>query len=302
MVQAVTRWVIKPSYSDSGALITQGLVIFGEQGNNGWVVGGGSPTPNGACRAVRLSDGSDAWRCPVEAIVSSEIHAEGNIVFVVPNYLIEPQGLLKSWIYAVDAATGAVRWKAPVDGRGSEFLIKPEGIVLATNKYMKPAPSTDEDIHYLASLIDKQTGAVKKSLDLGAGFPIFAVWNNQVAIVHRDRPWIDLLDPTTWTTARIYTDQQPIRDASFLGDRCYIATSAGSSVQPSGPSVVAAINLATRSLEWAKQYGEYVAAIRAEAQNLYIATGVPDAAASISLLDNASGIAKWTVSAGTAVP
>jgi hypothetical protein len=304
MVQAVTRWVIKPSYSDGGGLVTQGLAIFGEMGTNGWVAGGGNPTPNGACRAVRLSDGSDVWRRQVEAVVTSEIHAEGSTVFFIPTYLIEPQGAEKSWVYAVDVANGLVRWKTSVDGSGRLFLVKAEGLVLFTSKYMKPAPSTDEDIHYVASLIDKQTGAVSKSLDLGAGFPIAAIWKTQVAIVHRDRPWIDILNPTTWTTDRIYTDRQPIRDASFLGDRCYITTSA----DPAGPSpsIVAAVNLVTRTREWTQPYAEHVSGIQAQGQNVAVATGAYSAdyksAASISLLDSASGAAKWTVPAGTPVP
>jgi outer membrane protein assembly factor BamB len=290
MVQAVTRWVIKPRYSDGDGLAIQGLAIFGELGTN-------DPTPNGACRAVRLSDGSDVWHCQVEAIVSSQIHAEGSTVFFIPNY--EPQqGTFKSWVYAVDVATGSVRWKTSVDGWGSEFLVMAEGLVLFTSKYMKPAPSTDEDIHYVASLIDKQTGAVRKSLDLGAGFPLAAIWNSQVAIVHRDHAWIDILNPTTWTTARIYTDQQPIRAASFLADRCYITTSADAP----GPSIVAAVNLATRTPEWTQPYGEHVSAIQAQGQNVAVAKGVYLSAASIGLCDNASGTAKWTVPAGTAVP
>jgi outer membrane protein assembly factor BamB len=284
MVQAVTRWEIQPrNTSAGGGLAIQGLAIFGE-GN--WR----DPKSNGACRAVQLSDASDSWRCQVEAIVVQKIYAEGSTVFFIANL---PQDTQKSWIYAVDVANGSVRWKTPVDGWAyALFLVKTEGLVLFSSKGLFPF-----DIHNVASLIDKQTGAVKKSpLALGEGSPTAAIWNNQVAIVRFGYPWIDILNPTTWTTARIYTEQHPIWRGSFLGDRCYIATGA----DPSTP-FIAAVNLATCTREWTQPYGEFVSAIRAQGKNVVVA-GAYGSAASISLLDSASGAAKWTVPAGNAVP
>jgi SpoVK/Ycf46/Vps4 family AAA+-type ATPase len=42
-----------------------------------------------------------------------------------------------------------------------------------------------------------------------------------IALVHANRPWIDMLNPTSWTTSRLYTAPQPIQTVLFDGDRCW---------------------------------------------------------------------------------
>src|ERR1700694_229053 len=278
-------WVIDPNYNPGEAAVDQGLIIFGEMGKDN----------AGACRAIRLSDGTDVWRCQTPGAVMSDVHTEGGLAFFIVTFMVGPQNAMQSYMYAVDVATGLTRWRTLIEGWGGpEFLVKTEGIVLTTNKYLIPAPITDEDIHYLVLLIDKQTGAIKKSLDLGAGAIIMAIWNNQIAIIHKDRPWIDILDANAWTTSRIYTDHAGIRAACFLDDRCYIST---------WRSVVAAINLATGKQEWSQSYSDDVVWVHAQGKNVFAAMQASDGTnGSISLLDNVNGIAIWTVSAGTSAP
>src|SRR5262249_22600365 len=236
MLQAITRWVIKPEWTTRPAAVAQGLVLFGEVGANGWIVGGGNPTPNGGCRAVRLSDGSDVWRRPVEGIVTSPVRAEGGIAYFVATFMNAAQKTYKSLAYAVDVATGSVRWTAPADGWANDFLILMEGIVLF------PTPGD------AALLIDKQTGTFKKRLDLRPGAMVGGIWNEQIAIVYLFGPWIDILDPKTSTTTRLYTHPQPIWEVSFFGDRCYVAASS----DQFGPSVITSVNLGTGTREWSR--------------------------------------------------
>jgi len=294
------KWTVKPAYNDGAAAVDQGLVVYGEMGAN---------DAGGACLAVRLADGANVWRCPVPATVNvmSEVHTEAGIAYFIATFLVGPgvQNKEQSYVYAVNLATGAVKWHTLVDGWAYDFLIRTEGLVAWFNKSMKPVAITDEDIHYRAVVLDKSSGAVKVDVDLGPGAITAQSRSDRIALVHANRPWIDMLDPKSWTISRLYTAPQPIQTALFYGDRCYIGISPiAEGLDPTGPSWIAAINLTTGAPDWMKLDARYVWDLSADGQNVFAAMypAPGESGTSISLLNAADGTIKWTVPAGSKTP
>jgi hypothetical protein len=196
-----------------------------------------------------------------------------------------------------------VKWHTLIDGWAYDFLIRAEGLVAWFNKFMKPVAITDDEIHYRAVVLDKSSGAVKVDVDLGPGAITAQSRSDRIALVHKERPWIDMLDPKSWTVSRLYTAPQPIRIALFDGDNCYIGMGPVPSNAPGTPSI-AAVNLTTGAVGWVRTSAPNVWDFRANGQSLFVAMDSvpPGSGTSISLLDATDGTTIWTAPAGSKTP
>jgi outer membrane protein assembly factor BamB len=296
MSQAITpKWVKDVHYCENQGALSSNVLIFGVMG---------TAQESGAVQAVRLRDGSDVWSLQTVGSAMSVVLVEGGLAYATAIFSVTTAGVRqeKVSIYAIDVATGLPRWRVVLDGWAKMLLLKTEGLIAFASREMTPAPHDDNDIHFFATLLDKQTGVTKDVLDLGPGFPVAAVWNNQIAIVHHNRPWIDILDPATWTLSRKYTAPQPIQQACFEDGRCYAALSA----EFEGASTLISVDLATGAPGWSQPQNMRIVDLLAQGRNLVMSarptpgdTGTPHF---ISLMDIDSGIPMWTSPAGTAAP
>lgn len=292
-LQLVPKWIVDKIFNFGKPALFNGTMILGSMGTIG---------DPGNCRAVRIADGIEVWTFPAASDIRGAVLVDKGTVYFSGISMTQPNNVQHSFLYAVDAQTGIQRWRTNIDSWLDLQLMDEQFLYFTASKDLIPGPKTSSDITYLVITVDKATGVVKSSVDIGPGLPmVFRFRNDELLMAREDFQKLQFVDPRTMQTKRTYEALAKIIDAALNGNRCYLVMGPDSDSKYR----LTALNLDHLTEEWTQVYPFKCASVFASGDVLAITVGSPAGTAApryfIQLLDPANGLMRWSYEAGNRV-